>query len=254
MDNQVRGSIIDAATERFIMGVNGKNILLVYSSRSGCKRIAYRLDDLGFNCSRAHHAKEALKELTSNQYSAVIIHQGAAGNNMTDLCRQVRAASRKLIIFASITDHNEKLELELFASEVDDIVTDRHPPACVAKRIAIRLVSRRKPNIDCDTVRIGEMVIDFRNGRIRRDGDDIAMSVRASKLLKYLIANAGKTISRSDIFHRVWRDSAVDHTGKNVDVYIARIRKLIEPNYKQPIYLRTVYGHGYKFDLTDTKC
>jgi DNA-binding response OmpR family regulator len=235
------------------MGVHGKSVLLVYASQSGYDTMACRLGDLGFYCSHAHHAKEALKELTSDQYSAVIIHQGAAGNNMANFCRQVRAISRRLVIFASLTDHNEKLELALFAVDVDDVVTDHHPPACVAKRIAIRLVSRRKPDIDCDTVRIGEVVIDFLNGCIRRDGEDVAMSLRESKLLKYLIANAGETISRLDVFHRVWKDSAVDHTGKNVDMYISRVRKLIEPNYKKPIYLKTVYGHGYKLDLADAK-
>ncbi len=235
------------------MGAIGKSVLLVYDSRSGCDLMACRLGDLGFDCSCANHAKDALKELSSDQYSAVIIHQAAAGDGIASFCRQVRATNRRLVMFASLTDHDENLELELFATDVDDVVTDHHPPACVAKRIAIRLVSRRKPEIDCDTVRIGEVVVDFLNGCIHRDGEYIAMSVREGKLLKYLIANAGETISRLDVFHRVWKDSVVDHTGKNVDMYISRVRKLIEPNCKKPIYLKTVYGRGYKLDLADTK-
>ena len=50
------------------------------------------------------------------------------------------------------------------------------------------------------------------------------------------------------MLHWVWRDAAVDPVGKNVDMYILRLRKLIEPDYKKPIYLKTVYGRGYKLE------
>ena len=74
------------------------------------------------------------------------------------------------------------------------------------------------------------------------------MSVREAKLLKYLVANAGQTVTRPNMLHWVWRDSAVDPIGKNIDMYILRLRKLIEPDCTKPIYLKTVYGRGYKLE------
>lgn len=231
------------------MGADRQRILLVYNSRSEYERIAYPLSDTGFECSHAHCAQEAVEELANGQHSAVVVHQGAVGDALADFCQDARSADANLLIIPSLTHHDESVDLELLNRGVDDVVTDQHCPAAVAKRVAIRLVSRRTLDLDCDMIHIGEAVVDFVNGRIQRDGEYIAMSVREAKLLKYLIANAGKTVSRLNVLHWVWSNSVVDPIGKNVDMYISRLRKLIEPDCKKPIYLKTVYGRGYKLDL-----
>jgi two-component system, OmpR family, alkaline phosphatase synthesis response regulator PhoP len=50
------------------------------------------------------------------------------------------------------------------------------------------------------------------------------------------------------MLHWVWRDAIIDPVGKNIDMHIAKLRKLIEPNSKKPIYLKTVFGCGYRFE------
>jgi DNA-binding response OmpR family regulator len=128
------------------MDTNIQRILLICSRRSGRERIAQPLGYTGFDCSRIHGAQEAVKELANAQYSAVIVHQDALGNGLADFCRQARSADHRLVIIASVSDHSESLELELFGCGVDDIVTDTHTPQALAKRIAVRLANRQRMN------------------------------------------------------------------------------------------------------------
>jgi DNA-binding response OmpR family regulator len=225
-----------------------QQVLLVYRSVEKSEPVSRRLEDIGLVCRNAQDPQQAADELSNGQYSAVVVHQEAAGGGLTEFCRNARSTDPNLLIIPVLTGHDETLDLELLKCGVDDVVTDLHHLDSLAKRVTIRLVSRAALDMNYDTVWIGEAHIDFINGHVQFAGQRAPLSVREAKLLKYLIANTGRTVSRLHMLHWVWRDAAVDPVGKNVDMYILRLRKLIEPDYKKPIYLKTVYGRGYKLE------
>jgi len=231
-----------------------QRILLVYGDPAKSVRIENRLDDIGFHCFSTPHATEPADELLSDQYAAMIVHQDAM-IGLTEFCRNWRKADSNLLIVPVLARHDERLDLELLNCGADDVVTDQHCPAAVAKRVSMRVVSKQTLNFEYDTIRIGEALVDFPNGLVERSGKHIPLSIRDSKLLKYLIANAGRTVSRRSILHWVWRDAIVDPVGKNVDVYVARLRKVLEKEPKKPIHIKTVFGIGYRFDpsVTDAR-
>ena len=69
----------------------------------------------------------------------MIIHHSAAADALAAFCREVRSADARLVIIPYVAGCDEKLELELFDSGVDDVITDRHTPQAVAKRLAVRI-------------------------------------------------------------------------------------------------------------------
>ena len=91
----------------------------------------------GFHTTHAAGLGEACEALGSGDYSAVIIHHSAAADGLAAFCREARSADRRLVIIPCVTCYAE--ELELFDSGVDDVITDRHTPQAVAKRLAVRL-------------------------------------------------------------------------------------------------------------------
>ena len=238
--------------------VDGYRVLLVYSkgSQSNCDKIGDALRDAGFEYDQAQDVREAKKALSNGLYSAVIVHQGAVkdAKALVKFCREARAADVNLVIIASLTDYDERLDYDLLDNGADDVVTDQHYPLAVVKRITRSLAFRRRQYPNRNTIRIGNVLVDFVNGRVQRDGEYFPMSPRVAKLLQYLVNNAGKTVPRLDILHWVWGDSVVDPMGNCVATYVCRLRKLIEPIEPDPknwIYLETVRGRGYRLDLPD---
>ena len=163
------------------MDTNGHSVLLVCSSRSASEKITRRLRDIGFGCSYAHCVQQASEELANDQYSAVIVRQDVVRDALGEFCRTARSADPNLLIIPLLNRHDENLDLELLNCGADDVVTDQHCPAAVAKRVAIRLGSRRTLDFDCEAIRIGDTKVDFVNGRVHRDGEyTVCQSARPS--------------------------------------------------------------------------
>lgn len=79
-----------------------------------------------------------------------------------------------------------------------------------------------------------------------RDGNPVPFSVKEFQLLRYLIDHEGKTLTREGILQEVWEYTAIPST-RTVDVHIAWIRQKLEENPRQPKFIATIHGVGYKF-------
>jgi two-component system alkaline phosphatase synthesis response regulator PhoP len=94
--------------------------------------------------------------------------------------------------------------------------------------------------------RFGDVVVDFRKAEVRRHNRPIDVSAREFLLLKYFIEHREATLSRDELLNEVWGYHAMPST-RTVDVHVAWLRQKIEDRPKQPRYLLTVHGLGYKF-------
>jgi two-component system alkaline phosphatase synthesis response regulator PhoP len=98
-----------------------------------------------------------------------------------------------------------------------------------------------------DSYQFGRNLVDFNNFEIENaTGDVISLSKKETHLLKYLIENEGRVVSREEILDTVWGYD-VYPTTRTIDNYILSFRKHFEPDSKNPIYFHSVRGVGYKF-------
>jgi two-component system, OmpR family, alkaline phosphatase synthesis response regulator PhoP len=97
-----------------------------------------------------------------------------------------------------------------------------------------------------ETFQFGEILVNFRTTEVFRAGQTLKLSAREFKLLQYFIRNVGTTLSREELLNAVWGYQAMVFT-RTVDVHVAWLRQKIEPNPRQPRYIHTVHGHGYRF-------
>jgi DNA-binding response OmpR family regulator len=111
--------------------------------------------------------------------------------------------------------------------------------------LLVRSVRTRQPEILC--YEFGGMRVDFRQSELLRNGLIIELSQRLSRLLRYFVENRGKTVSRSALLQQVWgyRETPLTRT---VDVHVLRLRQKIEDDPKDPRFIVTVHGFGYRFD------
>src|SRR5205823_13132208 len=101
---------------------------------------------------------------------------------------------------------------------------------------------------DLGQARVGQAQVDFRNFQITRAGQVFQLTLLEAMLLKLLVQNAGRVVSKAEILEKVWNVSADTQT-RAVDNFIVRLRRYLEPNPRFPRHLLTVRGAGYRLLL-----
>lgn len=96
-----------------------------------------------------------------------------------------------------------------------------------------------------DTLRLGEAVVDFRGYAARIGERELSLSEKETMILRCLAERPGEVVSRADILQRVWGYDAFPTT-RTIDNFIVRLRRLLEPDPKNPRYIHTVRGTGYR--------
>jgi DNA-binding response OmpR family regulator len=106
----------------------------------------------------------------------------------------------------------------------------------------------RGPAGSPESTRVGAAEVDFRNFEVRSGGRAHRLTLLEATLLKLLVQNAGRVVSKGEILEKVWNLSADTET-RAVDNFIVRLRRYIEPDPRVPRHLQTVRGAGYRLDL-----
>ena len=106
----------------------------------------------------------------------------------------------------------------------------------------LRREQRHLYGADSDIIRVGDIEISVGSFDVKKNGEPVSFSTREFQLLQYLMENAGKVLTREQIFAHVW-DTEFGDIG-TVAVNIKSIRDKIDPDN---VYIKTVWGVGYKF-------
>jgi len=99
-----------------------------------------------------------------------------------------------------------------------------------------------------ESARVGEAEVDFRNFEVRTRGETVRLTLLEAMLLKLLVQNAGRVVSKAEILEKVWNVSPDTET-RAVDNFIMRLRRVLEANPRFPQHLHTVRGAGYRLTL-----
>jgi DNA-binding response OmpR family regulator len=101
---------------------------------------------------------------------------------------------------------------------------------------------------EVDRARIGETDVDFRSFELKSHGQTVRLTLLEAMLLKLLVQNAGRVVSKGEILEKVWNASRESET-RSIDNFILRLRRHLEADPRFPKYLHTVRGAGYKLVL-----
>jgi DNA-binding response OmpR family regulator len=162
-----------------------------------------------------------------------------------DVCRILAAESEMPIIMltAKSTDDDKLVGLDVGA---DDYITKPFNPREVVARV--RAVLRRAGQEEAQApsrLRLGDLEIDCRCHEVRIRGERVSLTPTEFRLLETLARAPGRVFMRQELLDRVF---GYDYEGleRTVDVHVRNLRSKIEPNPKEPAYVKTVYGVGYK--------
>ncbi len=96
---------------------------------------------------------------------------------------------------------------------------------------------------------IGSVEIDFEKATAHREGQPVAFTVRELRMLRLLVEEEGRPVSRDRFLDVVWEMNAAPTT-RTVDNHIVSLRAKLEPDPREPRFIKTVHGLGYRLDLT----
>jgi DNA-binding response OmpR family regulator len=203
------------------------------------------LEREGHAVSVVRDGRAALDQVRRKQPDLLVLDVMMPKVDGLDVCRVLRAESAVPIVMvtARSTEDDLLLGLDLGA---DDYVTKPYSPRELVARI--RAVLRRAGSgtvADADVHRVGDLVVDVGRHEVRMADRLVDLTPTEFKLLELLAAAPGRARSRQELL-----DAALgfDHYAleRTVDVHVMNLRRKIEPNHREPRYLLTVYGVGYK--------
>jgi len=222
-------------------------ILVVDDDRKIVDLVRAYLDKDGYRVLTAHDGLRALELARQMQLDLIVLDLMLPGLDGLDVCRVLRGEGNKvpiIMLTAKSTEEDKLIGLDLGA---DDYVTKPFSPRELLARV--RAVLRRLGEEEAQgpsEVRFHDLLVDFVGHQVQVRGEPVHLTPTEFKLLEVLIREPGRAFSRLELLDRVF---GYDFEGfeRTVDVHVKNLRKKIEPDPKNPTYIKTVYGVGYKF-------
>ena len=205
----------------------------------------------GYEVLQARDGAEAIDLAASAHPDLVLLDLGMPKVDGLDVIRAVRAwSSVPILVLSGRTDSAEKVEA--LDAGADDYVTK---PFAMDELLARIRARSRRPTGDEDTAavhRVGELEVDLAAKTIRQTGDDgHGASVRLTptewRLLELFLKNPGKLLTRQMLLSEVWGPYHANDAGY-LRLYVAQLRRKLEPVPAEPQYFPTEPGMGYRFE------
>lgn len=227
------------------------NILIADDEKEIANLIEIYLKNEGYNVYKYYCSKDILTDLKSIDIDLAILDVMMPDIDGFSLCKKLRKSYNFPIIFvtARIEDIDKINGLTLGA---DDYITKPFQPLELVARVKAQLRRYTKYNIK-ETH--DKNIIDFRNIEINKNSHEFYLNSKLINLtpiefeiLWVLCKNRGNVVKTDDLFINVWKEKYYEKDNNTVMVHIRHIREKLNDNTKNPKYIKTVWGVGYKIE------
>ena len=228
----------------------GSKILLVEDEETLAVGLEYNLTEEGFKISWARDGKQALEFFNKEDYDLIILDIMLPYVDGFEIAEIVRATSPQMPILiltarAGIKDKVKGLELG-----ADDYMTK--PFHLNELILRVRGMLKRKNwykevSASQPVFRFGDNVINFENFNCSKGKNKFRLTQQEAVVLKYLVENKGKIVSRKELLENAWHMNP-DIETRTVDNFIVRLRKYFEDDPSRPVYIKSVRSAGYMFE------
>ena len=224
-----------------------KKILIVEDEESIRKFVRINLEREGFTVIEAETGEKALEIAQSQDIDIVVLDIMLPGIDGYQVCKELRSRYSTIgiiMLTAKSQDVDKIMGLEY---GTDDYMVKPFNPIELVLRIKslIRRIDANKPK-NQEAITYGPFKIDKYSRQFFKNGKHIELTPTEYSIIKLFIENPGKAFTRDEILNLVWGYDFVGDT-KIVDVNIRRLRSKIEDDSKNPYYIETIWGVGYRW-------
>lgn len=228
-------------------------VLIIEDVKEMSELVAMYLGKEGMNVQSAESAEDALLLLNKITPDIVILDLNLPGMDGFEFLHQFRKTSNVPVIIVSARDADEDIITGL-GYGADEFVTKPFSPRVLTARV--RAILRRtqdssEKEISNEELKFGSYILNCESCILRKKREDgsferIMLSAKEFSVLEVLIKNKGKTLTPENIYKEVWGDTFGDLSA--IAVYIQRLRKKIEQDSANPVFIETVFGMGYRLN------
>jgi DNA-binding response OmpR family regulator len=228
-------------------------ILIVEDEQHLADGLKFNLEAEGYEAVVSDTGEAALDEVSKQGFDAIVLDIMLPGIDGFEVTRQLRKEENFTPILMLTARGRPEDVLEGFEAGTDDYLPKPFDLEIFLARLN-GLLRRRKwfqreseTRATADVVTINGRKIDFPNLEMQNgDGELLHLTLMEAKLLRYLIENEGRAVSRNEILEKVW-ELQEDTDTRAIDNFIVRLRKYLEDAPEEPKIVQTVRGIGYKF-------
>jgi two-component system KDP operon response regulator KdpE len=222
--------------------------ILVTDDDPELRRVLKRtLDALGFEVAESSNGEQALKEVETRPFDAVLLDVNMPGIGGIAACREIRRRAPRLqILMLTVRDH-EMDKIEALDAGADDYITKPFSIPELAARL--RSAVRRSTTTELDAgmpVMIGDIVLDPARRVVRKTGVVLRLTPKEFELLHYLMSRPGVPVAHVKLLRAVWGEEYGQEL-EYLRTFVHQLRKKLEGDPSSPEYLLTELHFGYRF-------
>lgn len=222
------------------------DILIVEDQKDLAKLLALFIQKEGYSTYIAHSAEDALLYLQQEEIRLMVLDIALPRMDGFTVCRKVRQNENLPILILSARVGKED-KLHGFELGADDYLEKPVDPDILLAKIHV-LLQRAYGASDAETLlKAGDITIDTKARQVLCRDQVLELNVKEYELLLLLIRNRGKTLNKDYIFNEIWGVDSFSEP-QTLTVHIKRLRDKIEENPKEPRYLKTIWGVGYRYE------
>jgi DNA-binding response OmpR family regulator len=224
------------------------HILIVDDDKEIRHLISVYLENEGLETSQAKNALEALGKLEVQAFDLIILDIMMPEMDGIEACMKIREEQHMPIIMLSAKSEDMD-KIQGLTSGADDYMSKPFNPLELIARVKSHLRRYKKYNTeseaDKNVIVIGSLEINTDTRLVYEGGKEIRLTPKEFDILELLARNKGIVMSVSKIYESVWKEDLLK-SDNTVMVHITKIREKIEEDPKHPIYIKTIWGVGYK--------
>lgn len=237
-----------------------KTVLLVDDEEHILRLLDYHLSKEGFESELVGDGRTALKLAETEHYDFILLDIMLPQLDGIEVCKRIRARGIKtpiMMVSAKGEEFDKVLALELGA---DDYMTKPFSPRELLARVKAILRRTEKEEDESDDLgsaddhwTINQMLIYPERNEVYKNQELLSLTPKEYELLIYLVKHPNMTLTRERLLERIWGYDFGQET-RLVDVHIGKLREKVEDDPKDPKFIKTIRGYGYKFkEIKDEK-
>ncbi|SHE55325.1 MULTISPECIES: response regulator [Caloramator] len=225
-----------------------EKILIIDDELHIVELIKYNLEMNGYKVYYALNGTEGINIAYEKKPDLILLDIMLPEMDGFEVCKKIKRDDELsnipiIMLTAKGEEFDKILGLELGA---DDYITKPFSVRELVARIKVVLRRNSKDEKQQNVINIGSLTIDLERHEVIKDGKKIELTLKEFELLKLLVLNKGKVMTRDFLLDRIWGYEYYGET-RTVDVHVRHLRQKIEDDDKNPRYIETVRGIGYKF-------
>jgi two-component system KDP operon response regulator KdpE len=225
-------------------------ILVVDDEPQIVRALGINLKALGYKVDVAASGEQALAHAANRRPDTVILDLGLPGMDGIEVIKGLRGWTNVPIIVLSVRDA-EREKIAALDAGADDYVTKPFGMGELLARLRAALRREQDPGEDEPVVETDDFVIDLSSKRVTRaSGEEIRLTPTEWGIVEMLVRNHGKLVTQGQLLKEVWGPQYGEETNY-LRVFMAQIRRKLEPVPSRPRYFLTEPGMGYRFQLEE---